>query len=224
MSIIVPQVFISSTSEFAGERALLKNEIDSLQDIRFNAYVYEADAAGGDSPESRLRTVIEQSEIFLLILGDRFGSEYPGKQTSIVEWEYDYAISNGKDLKGYVKDPLSPDIDVRQKAFLSRVGSFRGGSWLRKFTGAQQLILTAIADIRKWATDGRTLWLSEQQDRVRWKDRIAMAGSALVATATTILVGVGALIGLPFERLAIVFGTGASMYAGMFVLLKSKIL
>lgn len=224
MSIIIPQVFISSTSEFAGERALLKKEIDSLQDIRFNAYVYEADAAGADSPERRLRTVIERSEIFLLILGDRFGSEYPGKKTSIVEWEYDYAISNGKDLKGYVKDPLSPDIDARQKAFLSRAGSFRGGSWIRKFTGARQLVLAAVADIRKWATDGRTLWLDEQQERVRWKDRIAMAGSALVALATTIMVGIGGLTGMPFERLAIVFATGASMFAGMFVLLKSKIL
>src|SRR6185436_5494460 len=116
MSITVPRVFISSTSEFAAERALLKKELESLPDFDLSAYTYEAEAAGGDAPEQRLRRVLENSEIFLLILGDRFGSEYPGASTSIVEWEYEYAKAQQKELKGYLKHPLDPSADPRQAA------------------------------------------------------------------------------------------------------------
>lgn len=78
MSLIVPRVFISSTSEFATERELLKQQIESLPKFRFDAYTYEAEAAGAEPPEERLRAVLESSEIFVLILGDTFGSVYPG--------------------------------------------------------------------------------------------------------------------------------------------------
>jgi hypothetical protein len=73
MPITVPRVFISSTSEFAAEREQLKKEIEDLSDMRFGAYVYEAEAAGSEAPEQRLRKVLEGSEIFLIILGDKLG-------------------------------------------------------------------------------------------------------------------------------------------------------
>src|SRR4051812_34130545 len=144
MSIAVPRVFISSTSEFAAERELLKKEIEALPDLRLDAYVYEAEAAGSEAPEQRLRKVLKGSEIFLLILGDKFGSEYPGLPTSIVEWEYDYAKSEKKELKGYIKDPLGPNADPRQAAFVARAVAFRDGSWVRKFHDTPQMIRTAI--------------------------------------------------------------------------------
>jgi hypothetical protein len=73
MSITVPRVFISSTSEFAAEREQVKKEIEDLPDMRFDAYVYEAEAAGSEAPEQRLRKILKGSEIFLIILGDKLG-------------------------------------------------------------------------------------------------------------------------------------------------------
>src|SRR5215210_6515919 len=133
MSLTIPRVFISSTSEFAAERELLKQKIETLPDFRFSAYAYEAEAAGSEPPEVRLRGVLEDSEIFVLILGDTFGSEYPGSSESIVEWEYQYAKDRKKELKGYVKHPAGPNLDPRQAAFVARASGFRSGSWLRRF-------------------------------------------------------------------------------------------
>jgi hypothetical protein len=223
MSIAIPRVFISSTSEFAAEREQLKQQIESLPDFRLSAYIYEADAAGGEAPEERLREVLESSEIFLLILGDRFGSEYPGRPMSIVEWEYEYAKEKQKELKAYVKDPLSPSADPRQAAFISRAVAFRSGSWVRRFANASQMIGTAVSDLKKWVGDAATLWLKSQRERTRWKDRVILGSCAGTALLTIAGVVTGALMGVPFETLIIILACGVSMFAGLFFLLKSNV-
>ena len=223
MSISVPRVFISSTSEFAAERELLRKQIEALPDFPINAYIYEADAAGSVSPEDRLRDVLENSEIFLLILGDSFGSEYPGRSTSIVEWEYEYAKENKKELKAYVKHPLSPNADPRQAAFVSRAVAFRDGSWVRKFAEAPQLVANAIADLKKWIVDAGTLWINGQQARNQWKDRIILGSCAVVALLTIAGVVTCVLMGIPTGKLAVVLATGVSMFGGLFLLLKTKV-
>lgn len=221
MSISVPQVFISSTSEFAAEREQLKRQIESLPDFRLQAYTYEADAAGAEPPERRLRKILEDSEIFLLILGDTFGSPYPGRPTSIVEWEYDYAKARRKELKGYVKDPLGPSADPRQKEFVARAAAFRSGSWLRKFGGAQQLIDRVVADLKSWVADAATLWILERPERNRWKDRVVLGASAVVGVATVAGMVAGVLTDVPLEKLALLFACGVSVFGGLLWLLRS---
>jgi len=223
MSIVVPRVFISSTSEFAAERELLKQTIETLPDFRLNAYTYEAEAAGAASPEERLREVLESSEIFLLILGDTFGSEYPGRPTSIVEWEYEYAKARKKELKGYVKHPLGVNADPRQAAFVSRAVAFGSGSWVRKFSDTSQMIVAAIADLKKWITDAGTLWLHTQRERNQWKDRVILGTCAVVAFMTVGGVVTGALIGVTIAKLAVVLACGVSMFAALFLFLKSNV-
>jgi hypothetical protein len=223
MSISVPRVFISSTSEFAAERELLKKQIESLPDFPINAYIYEADAAGSVSPEDRLRDVLENSEIFLLILGDTFGSEYPGRSTSIVEWEYEYAKEKKKELKAYVKHPLSPNADPRQAAFVSRAVAFRDGSWVRKFTETPQMVVSAIADLKRWIIDAGTLWINSQKERNQWKDRVVLGSCAVVALLTIAGVVTCVVIDVPIGKLAVVLASGVSMFGGLFLLLKTKV-
>lgn len=224
MSISVPRVFISSTSEFAAERAMLKQQLESLPDFELSAYAYEADVAGGDAPETRLRRVLDNSEILLLILGDRFGSEYPGQSTSIVEWEYEYAKAAKKELKAYVKHPSGPDVDPRQAAFIARATAFRSGSWIRKFTAAPQLVSTAIGDVKRWIAAAGAAWLMEKPQRNAWKDKVVLGSCVAVAIATIAGMAAGTLMNIPFEKLAILFACGASLFAGLFVLLKSDVL
>jgi hypothetical protein len=223
MSITVPRVFISSTSEFAAEREELKKEIEALPDMRFDAYVYEAEAAGSEAPEQRLSKVLQGSEIFLLILGDKFGSEYPGRPTSIVEWEYDYAKSERKELKGYVKDPLSPNADPRQAAFVARAVAFHDGSWIRKFNDTPQMIRAAIGDLRNWVIQAGTAWRSGQSERNQWKDRFVLVSGAVVALATIAGVVIATLNDVPMEKLALIFACGVSMFGGLWLLLKSDV-
>jgi hypothetical protein len=223
MSITVPRVFISSTSEFAAERDQLKKEIEALPDLRVDAYIYEADAAGAEAPEKRLAKVLKTSEIFLLILGDKFGSEYPGRPTSIVEWEYDYAKSERKELKGYVKDPLSPNADPRQAAFVARAVAFQDGSWVRRFHDAPQMIQAAIGDLRNWIIQAGTAWQSGQSERNQWKDRFVLVSGAVVALATISGVVIATLHDVPMEKLALIFACGVSMFGGLWLLLKSDV-
>jgi hypothetical protein len=223
MSIVVPRVFISSTSEFAAERELLRQQIEALPDFRLHAYVYEADAAGSAAPEERLRDVLENSEIFLLILGDTFGTEYPGRETSIVEWEYEYAKSARKELKAYVRHPPGANADPRQAAFVARAVAFRDGSWVRRFNETPQLIVAAISDLKKWVGDAATLWISGRRERNQWKDRVVLGTGVAVALATIAGVVTGALLDIPLEKLAIVFACGISMFGGLLLLLKSNV-
>ena len=223
MSIMMPRVFISSTSEFATERDQLKQEIEALPDLRLDAYIYEAEAAGTEAPEQRLRKVLQGSEIFLLILGDKFGSEYPGRATSIVEWEYDYAKTEKKELKGYVKDPLGPNADPRQAAFIARAVAFRDGSWIRRFHDTPQMISAAIGDLRKWITDAGMAWRSGQSERNQWKDRFVLISGAVVALVTITGVVIGTLMGVPMGKLALIFACGVSMFAGLWLFLKSDV-
>ena len=223
MSIAVPRVFISSTSEFAAERELLKQKIESLPDLRLDAYTYEAEAAGTAPPETRLRGVLESSEIFLLILGDTFGSEYPGRPTSIVEWEYEYAKAKKKELKGYVKHPLGANADPRQSAFVSRAVAFRSGSWIRRFGDASQMIAAVITDLRKWVTDAGTLLLTTRGERNQWKDRVSLLTCVFIALLTVGGIVAGALLGVTVGTLAVVLACGVSMFGAMFLILKSNV-
>ena len=224
MSISTPRVFISSTSEFASERETLKHQIETLPDLRLDAYTYEAEAAGAAPPEQRLRNVLESSDIFVLILGDSFGSEYPGRSTSIVEWEYEYAKSNKKELKGYVKHPLGASADPRQAAFVARAVAFRSGSWIRRFAQPPQLILDVIADVKRWIIDTGKLWISGQRERARWKDRVVLGSCVAVALATIASVIIGTFLDIELGKLAVVFGCGVTTFAGLFLLLKSDVL
>jgi len=221
MSFSMPRVFISSTSEFAQERELLKQQIENLPDFRLSAYTYEAEAAGSAPPEARLRNVLDDSEIFVLILGDTFGSEYPGSSTSIVEWEYEYAKARNKELKAYVKDPLGPNVDRRQAEFVQRAVAFRQGSWIRRFAQRPQMISDVIVDLKKWITEAGTLWLNEQRERTRWKDRVVLGSCAAVAVLTLVGVMFGTFTGVPSEKLLIVCACGLSTFGGLFLLLKS---
>jgi hypothetical protein len=223
MSLTIPRVFISSTSEFAAERELLRQQIESLPDFRFSAYAYEAEAAGSEPPEKRLRGVLGDSEIFILILGDTFGSEYPGSAESIVEWEYEYAKTQKKELKGYVKHPPGPNIDPRQAAFVARAVAFRSGSWIRRFAAAPQMIQNVIADLKKWIVVAGTLWIVGRPERSRWKDRVVLGAAVAVALLTTAGVVGGVFAGIPFEKLALVLACGVTTFGGLFLLLKSDV-
>jgi hypothetical protein len=224
MSFSMPRLFISSTSEFAAERETLKRQLETLPDFRLSAYTYEAEAAGAAPPEGRLRDVLESSEILVLILGDTYGSEYPGSSTSIVEWEYEYAKSKKKELKGYVKHPLGADADPRQAAFIARAVAFQSGSWVRKFAQTPQMVLDVIADVKQWITDAGMLWISSQHERTRWKDRVVIGSCVGVALATITGLVIGMLSDISAPKLALVFACGVTMFGGLFLLLKSDVL
>ena len=121
MSFSIPQVFISSTSEFAEERRQLQQALSSIPDFDFKPFIYEEESARSESPEKHCRAMLDASEIVVLIVGSKYGSSFPGRTSSIVEWEYECAKELNKELKGYVRDPPAAPPDPRQADFVTRV-------------------------------------------------------------------------------------------------------
>lgn len=221
MSYNVPQVFISSTSEFAAERKQLQQALSTIPGFDFKPYIYEEEAAGPHSPEAHLQKVLDDSEIVVLILGSKYGSDFPGRPISIVEWEYEYAKEASKELKSYVSH--APAADPRQAKFIARVREFRGGSWCRLFRDPSELVKHVIDDVKAWRLQSWQLLRELSGERRKWKDRVVIGGCVVVAIGTLAGLITGALMGVPAPTLAVILGGGVAMLAGLGWLLKTDV-
>ncbi len=220
MSWPVPQVFISSTSEFAAERKQLQQALVSIPDFDFKPYIYEEDAAGPASPEKHLMRVLDKSEIVVLILGSTYGSEFPGRAMSIVEWEFEYAKEAAKELKGYYRE--TPPVHPRQATFVARARQFREGAWVRLFDNVSDLVSYVVADVKRWRLDSWQHHHDTAPARRKWKDKVVTPLYIAVILATLGGVIGGGLNGVPQETLKLFLVAGIAMSIGLGWFLKSK--
>jgi len=90
------QVFVSSTYEdLKQERQAAVEAILSAGHIPAGMELF---AAGDESQMDVIKQWIDESDVYLLILGGRYGSVESKSQKSYVELEYEYALSKGKPL------------------------------------------------------------------------------------------------------------------------------
>src|SRR4030095_4041730 len=90
------QVFISSTyTDMLVERQAVVEAILQAGHIPAGMELF---AAGDESQLETIRHWIDDSDVFMLILGGRYGSIEPKSGKSYVESEYDYAVANKKPL------------------------------------------------------------------------------------------------------------------------------
>jgi hypothetical protein len=146
-----PTIFLSSTSKMAAERQELRSKLPSIYEL----YLYEWDLAARGSPEKRVRSMIEQSDVFLGVLGSDYGSLYPGEPRSIVEWEFDTARQLGKlEIFTFVKKPGDDEArEQSQEAFLARIGGFKTGVWMHLFTTPAELVEEARESLEGWLAE-----------------------------------------------------------------------
>lgn len=106
------QVFVSSTySDLTQERQAAVGAILTAGHIPAGMELFTS----GD--ESQLKVIyrwIDQSDIFLLILGGRYGSIEPKSGKSYVHLEYEYALNSGKPLITCVIDENALDVRVKE--------------------------------------------------------------------------------------------------------------
>ena len=72
-------------------------------------------AAGNESQLETIRRWIDESDVFMLILGSRYGSLEPKTAISYVELEYDYALSREKPIFAVVISEEAIDRKVRAR-------------------------------------------------------------------------------------------------------------
>jgi hypothetical protein len=88
------QVFVSSTySDLTRERQAAVETVLAAGHIPAGMELF---AAGNESQLEVIRRWIDESDVFMLLLGGRYGSLDPQTQRSYTELEYDYAVSTKK--------------------------------------------------------------------------------------------------------------------------------
>src|SRR4028118_1868210 len=124
------QIFISSTyMDLIDERQAAVSAILKAGHIPAGMELF---TAGDESQMETIKRWIDESDVFMLILGGRYGSLEPTTLLSYTELEYDYAVNSGKPyfavvidesaLKQKVKDR---GIDVYETDNVKKLEAFR---------------------------------------------------------------------------------------------------
>jgi Domain of unknown function (DUF4062) len=105
------QVFVSST--FTDMLAERQAAVDAILRAGHIPAGMELFAAGDESQLETIRRWIDDSDVFMLILGGRYGSIDPKSKKSYIEVEYDYVTKSKKPLFAAVISDASIDAKVK---------------------------------------------------------------------------------------------------------------
>lgn len=112
------QVFVSSTyTDLIDERQAAVEAILKAGHIPAGMELF---SAGSESQLETIRRWIDESDVYMLILGGRYGSIDPKTALSYTELEYDYAVSAGKPMFAVViaEDALDAKVKIKGKSAL----------------------------------------------------------------------------------------------------------
>ncbi|MFE0463044.1 DUF4062 domain-containing protein [Kitasatospora sp. NPDC058965] len=122
------QVFVSSTyTDLVDER---REVIQALLELDCIPAGMEMFPAANDDQWTLIKRVIDDSDYYIVIIGNRYGSMSPSG-VSYTEREYDYALSEGKPILGFVhgeprkieagKSELGQDANAKLEEFREKV-------------------------------------------------------------------------------------------------------
>lgn len=107
------QVFVSSTyTDLTVERQAAVEAILKAGHIPAGMELF---ASGDESQLDTIHRWIDESDVYMLILGARYGSVDPSTALSYTELEYDYAVSKGKPTFAVVITEAAIDRKVRDQ-------------------------------------------------------------------------------------------------------------
>src|SRR6185369_9454385 len=119
------KIFISSVSgEFEGERQALREEIDKLHDLFVGMELFGSDPA---KPANYCIDKVEESDLYVGLFGDRYGSIEEQTRKSFTELEYEAAINKSIPCLIYFKGVMPSDKEAMpsdtdsQHAFKTRL-------------------------------------------------------------------------------------------------------
>jgi len=122
------RIFVSSVQkEFAAERAAIKRmvEADPIINQHFRTFVFELDApASSKSTQQVYLNELEHSEIYLLLIGDKYGWQ-DSNGRSPTECEYDRAVELGLPILVMVRGTDDLSREEEELKFLKKVSDGR---------------------------------------------------------------------------------------------------
>ena len=183
-------VFISSTSDLRDERLALKELIGKYG--MYEPYLYEDEPARRESPEERCREMVGRSDIFVGLLGAKYGTPYPppGEAGSIVEWEFERAREREDlGLTVMIKRVPSEQVEQPQRGFIERVRAFRA-TWCKEYGSTAELNDEVLRSLVQWSAELASESLEERQS-AKQRLRTLLIGvaiaSAVVVAALLVL-------------------------------------
>jgi hypothetical protein len=145
------QVFVSSTYEdLIEERQVAVQAILSAGHIPAGMELF---AAGDESQMEVIRRWIDESDVFLLILGARYGSIEPSSGKSYVEREYEYARQKGKEIFSVVitEKGVEEKVDKLKLKAIERLNQMKLDEFRSHLVG-----VTTV----KWWTDPKDITIA----------------------------------------------------------------
>lgn len=107
------QIFISSTyTDLIDERQAAVSAILKAGHIPAGMELF---TSGDESQMETIKRWIDESDVFMLILGGRYGSIEPNSSLSYTELEYDYAVRSGKPFFAVVIEELALEQKVKEQ-------------------------------------------------------------------------------------------------------------
>jgi hypothetical protein len=107
------QVFISSTfKDLIEERQAAVEAVIEAGHIPAGMELFKA---GDETQKETIQRWIQDSDVYLLLLGGRYGSIEPSTQKSYTQWEYEYAGEIGKPRFALVMQKQTLDKKVKEK-------------------------------------------------------------------------------------------------------------
>src|SRR5215216_3676493 len=190
MTIEKISVFISSTSDLHEEREAVK---EVCHELRIEPFDYKDVPANSSSPEKLLIEQIARAEVFVGVLGGRYGSLYPPKnECSVVEFEINQAqVRRGARLTAIFPKLLPPQkVEPLQEEFRSRISDIRG-IWIKTFDSVENLKTEVRRSITNWLAD----WFIKRKHA---EEPDVDASHRKVKAVAGILAGIAALVSLVF--------------------------
>jgi CRISPR-associated Csx14 family protein len=125
------RIFISSTTQdLQSERDAVEQAIAGLH---LEAVRSETVGSQSISPREACRIMAQQCDIYLGILGGRYGFTL-NEGISATEFEFNTTREAGKPILLYRKEVPEDKLEAGQKAFIERLGDFDTGYYIHKFT------------------------------------------------------------------------------------------
>lgn len=161
------QVFVSSTyTDLIEERQTAVAAILKAGHIPAGMELF---TSGDKSQLDVIKRWIEESDVYMLILGTRYGSIEPISGLSYTEVEYDYAVSIGKPFFALVMGDLAVDKKLKSKAssFLEKENPDKLKLFRAKTLSKMCSIYADIRDIKSHIYES-LIDLSHQPDLEGW--------------------------------------------------------
>ena len=162
------QVFVSSTyTDLRRERQA------AVAAILENGHIpagMELFAAGDEEQLKVIRRWIDDSDIFLLILGGRYGSIESASGKSYTQLEYEYAVENGRPFFAVIMTDASRDVRVKNGETISALTESDAAG---KFSAFKQMVTSKMC---KFADDEKDIKLAIWQSIRDLEQRLENAG------------------------------------------------